>query len=297
VSTRLKADLTLLLVAVIWGTAFVAQRVAAAHLSPFFFNGTRFLLGGGLLLPLVRFNLKIEKGKRRWVVGAGLLLVGASFLQQAGVRWTTAGNAGFITGLYVVFVPLMMWVGWRQRSRWTVWVAALMAAVGLSLLSAGGKLQLAPGDGLILLGAVVWAAHVIVVGRAVRHMEALPFAIGQFLVAGVVNLALSLGLEWKALPGGLAAAWWTIVYAGVLSVAVGYTLQVVAQKHAPPTDAALILSLESVVAMLSGFVLLGERVGPIQLLGAGLILAAIVLAQFSPVPEPGPAPVPEQAPA
>lgn len=290
-STRLKADLTLLLVAAIWGSAFVAQRVAAAQMGPFWFNGIRFLIGGLLLLPLMRFRPKIEKRTRRWVAAAGGLLCIAGFLQQAGLRWTTAGNAGFITGLYVVFVPLILLVVWRQRSRWIIWAAVLMAAAGTFLLSAGGKFELAPGDGLELIGAVAWAAHVIVVGRAMRHMEALSFAAGQFLVAGVLNLILGLGLEPTALPGA-AAGWWALAYASVISVAIGYTLQGAAQKHAPPTDAALILSLESVFALLSGFVLLGETLRPAQLAGAGLMLAAIVLAQFGPASQGAPRPLP-----
>lgn len=282
---RLKADLTLLLVAAIWGSAFAAQRAVADQLGPFLFNGSRFLLAGLVLLPLVRFRLKLDRKKFIWVGVAGGLLCGGSVLQQAGLQWTTAGNAGFITGLYVVFVPLILRVILRQRARWTVWAAALLAAVGMFLLSAGGKLELAPGDGLELAGAGLWAAHVIVVGRAMQEMETLPFAIGQVLVAGALNLALGLGLEWRTLPG-LATAWWAVAYVGIFSVAVGYTLQAAGQKHAPPPDAALILSLESVFAALFGFLLLGERLRPEQLLGCGLILGAILLAQFGPVSTP-----------
>jgi drug/metabolite transporter (DMT)-like permease len=282
---RLKADLTLLLVAAIWGSAFAAQRMVADHVGPFLFNGSRFLLAGVLLLPLVRFRLKLDKKKFIWVGAAGALLCGGSVLQQAGLQWTTAGNAGFITGLYVVFVPILLLVVLRQRARWTIWAAALLAAVGMFLLSAGGKLELAPGDGLELAGAGLWAAHIIVVGRAMQEMETLPFAIGQILVAGVLNLALGLGLEWKTLPG-LATAWWSVAYVGIFSVAVAYTLQAWAQKHAPPPDAALILSLESVFAALFGYLLLGETLRPEQLLGCGLILGAILLAQFGPIATP-----------
>jgi drug/metabolite transporter (DMT)-like permease len=285
VGTRLKADLTLLLVAAIWGSAFAAQRVAAGHIGACLFNGSRFLLAGGLLLPLVRFRLKMGRRQRLWAGLAGGLLCGASVLQQAGLQWTTAGNAGFITGLYVVFVPLILLLVWRQRLRWTVWAAALLAVAGMFLLSAGGRLRLAPGDGLELAGAGLWAAHVIVVGRAMQEMEALPFAIGQYWVAGTLNLLIGLGLEWQTLPG-MAAVWWAVVYVGIFSVAVGYTLQARAQKHAPPTDAALILSLEAVFAALFGYLLLGETLRPEQLLGCGLILAAILLAQFKPAPAP-----------
>jgi drug/metabolite transporter (DMT)-like permease len=283
---RLKADLTLLLVAAIWGSAFVAQRVGAAHIGPFLFNGTRFLLAALVLLPLTGFRLKLDRKNGLWVVAAGLLMCGGSLLQQAGLRWTTAGNAGFITGLYVVFVPVLLLIFWRQQVRATVWLAAFLAAGGIFLLSAGGQLRLAPGDGLELAGAVLWGAHIVVVGRAMRHMDALSFSIGQYLIAGVLQLILGLGLEWQTVPG-LTIAWWTVAYTGLLSVAVGYTLQVAAQKYAPPTDAALIMSLEAAFAALAGYLWLGERLRPEQLLGAGLIMAAILLAQFSPVtPEP-----------
>ncbi len=279
--TRLKADLTLLLVAAIWGSAFVAQRVAAAHIGTFLFTGVRFLLGALVLLPVVRFRPKLDRRTWPWAAGAGLLMSGGSVLQQAGLRWTTAGNAGFITGLYVVFVPILLFILWRQRVRPTVWVGACLAAGGLFLLSAGGQLRLAPGDGLELAGAGLWAGHIIVVDKAMRRMEALPFAIGQNLVTGGLLLVLGLALEANTAPG-LVVAWWTVVYTGILSVAVAYTLQGVAQKHAPPADAALIVSLEAVFAAVSGYLWLGERLRPEQLAGAGLIMAAIVLAQLAP---------------
>jgi drug/metabolite transporter (DMT)-like permease len=283
---RLKADLTLLLVAAIWGSAFVAQRVGAAQIGPFLFNGARFLLAVLALLPLARFRLNLDRKTVGWVLAAGALLCGGSLLQQAGLRWTTAGNAGFITGLYVIFVPVLLLVFLRQHVRFYVWVAALLAAGGIFLLSAGGQLRLAPGDGLELAGAVLWAAHIVVIGRAMRHLDALSFSIGQYLVAGVLQLILGLVFEWQTVPG-LAVAWWTVAYTGLLSVAVGYTLQVAAQKYAPPTDAALIMSLESAFAALAGYLWLGERLRPEQLAGAGLIMAAILLAQFSPAaPEP-----------
>jgi drug/metabolite transporter (DMT)-like permease len=278
---RLKADLTLFFVAIIWGSAFAAQRVAAEYIGPFLFNGSRFLLGALVLLPLIRFKLKLDKTERLWVLAAGALLCVASVLQQAGMQWTTAGNAGFITGLYVVFVPMLMLVIFRQHIHWVVWMATFLAAIGIFLLSAGGKLELAPGDGLELLGAVLWAAHVVVVGQAMKKTDALQFAIGQYMVAGVLNFILGLLLDWQTLPG-LIPAWWTVAYVGLFSVAVGYTLQAKAQKFAPPTDASLILSLESVFAAVFGFLFLQELLRPMQLVGAGLILAAILISQFSP---------------
>ena len=278
---RIKADLSLFLVAVIWGSAFAAQRVAAEYIGPFLFNGSRFLLGALLLLPMIRFQLNLVKSEYFWVLAAGSILCGASVLQQTGLQWTTAGNAGFITGLYVVFIPLILLLVLKQRMHWLLWVAALLAALGIFLLSAGGTFQLAPGDGLELIGALFWAAHVVVISQAMKHMDALRFAIGQYLVAGVLNTVIGLVFEWQTIPG-LLPAWWTVVYVGLFSVAIGYTLQVWAQKYAPPTDASLILSLESVFAAVFGYLFLGEVLLPIQLLGAGIILGAILLSQFIP---------------
>lgn len=279
---RLKADLTLLLVAMIWGSAFTAQRVAAANIGPFLFNGCRFLLGGLILLPLVRFRLEIDRRTWPWVGLAGLLLCLASVLQQAGLRWTTAGNAGFITGLYVVIIPLLLLVIWRQHVGWMTWAATLLATGGIFLISSGGKFELAPGDSLELIGALLWAAHIILVGRLMQRVEAVSFSVGQFFVAGVLNLVLSVLFDWQT-ASGLITAWWTVAYVGIFSTAGGYTLQAIGQKHAQPTDAALILSLEAVFAAVFGFLLLGEMMEAGQLLGCALIVGALVLSQIRPV--------------
>ena len=285
---RWHADLVLLLVAMIWGSAFAVQRVAGRWLDPFTFNGLRFLLGGLLILPftgLFRKSQQIEgetprKKKRDWVIYvslAGMLLFGAGGLQQAGLETTTAGNAGFITSLYVVIVPLLLAVIWRQRLRWSAWLAAGLAVLGSLLLSTGGMLKLSTGDALELMGAVLWALHVILVGRAMKRLNVLSFAAGQYLVAGVLNLATSLitHQSWD----GLAGAWWTVIYIGLISTAIGYTLQVYAQRTAPPADAAILLSMESVFAALTGYIFLNEGLTGIQILGCGIILGAILLAQ------------------
>jgi drug/metabolite transporter (DMT)-like permease len=280
---RLKSDLILMLVALIWGVAFVAQRVAAQFLGGFLFNGARFLLAVLILLPLIRFRWSVVPAMRPWVALAGALLFGASWLQQTGLQFTTAGNAGFITGTYVVLVPLMMWGVWRQRIPRLVWAAAALALVGIALLSMSGEFRLAPGDGLELAGSLFWALHVILVGWIVQRVEVLQFAIGQYAVAGALSLVVGLGFESQTLSGLAGAGWanvgWAIAYTGVLSTAVGYTLQAVGQRHSPPSDAALILSLEAVFAALSGYALLHEALSPRQMLGCGLIFGAIVLSQ------------------
>jgi drug/metabolite transporter (DMT)-like permease len=278
---RLKSDLILLLVALVWGSAFAVQRVAAEHLGPFLFNGLRFIVGAAVLLPLVRFRLKIDRRKLPWVALAGTALFAGSALQQAGLQYTTAGNAGFITGLYVVLVPLVMVIFLKQTVSWLTWVAALIATSGALLLSTGGDFKLNPGDALELAGAGIWAVHVLLVGWLARRVDVLAFVIGQTLVAAVLNLVFAGFLESSTLPG-LVPAGWAIIYTGIFSVGIGYALQGVGQRHAPPADAALILSMEAVFAAIFGFLFLNERLSPVQLLGCGLILAAIVQVQLRP---------------
>jgi drug/metabolite transporter (DMT)-like permease len=279
-SERIRADLALLLVAIIWGSAFAAQRVAAVHMSAFLFNGTRFLLGALILLPLTRgrwrgFNLRALAGS----VLAGVLLFGAAGLQQIGLQSTTAGNAGFITGLYVVLVPIFLAFGWRRWPQPITWLASLLAAAGLYLLSTGGQFALAAGDALELAGAVLWALHVILIGRLVQNVEVLPLVITQDFLCGLLNLALLIaaakGNPWAGLPD----AWWTVVYTAVFSIGLGYTLQAAGQRVAPPADAAIILSGESVFAAFFGGLLLNERLAILQVTGCGLILASMLLAQ------------------
>ncbi|MCC6148314.1 MAG: DMT family transporter [Anaerolineaceae bacterium] len=277
---RLKGNLILLLVAIIWGVAFVAQRVAAQTIGPFLFNGARFLLAAAVLLPFTRpAQHKPKKSALPWMGAAGVLLFAASGLQQAGMRWTTAANAGFITTLYVVFVPLLLLIFWRQRLPWLNWAAAFLAITGVKLLSSPGQLHLSPGDGLELAGSVVWALHVILVSRAAERLDALQFSLGQYLVCGLLNLVAAFWLDWESISGLLIAGW-AIVFGGIVSVGLGHTLQVVGQKYSPPTDAALILSSEAVFAALSGYLFLKEGLQPIQLAGCGLILAAILIAQL-----------------
>lgn len=281
-SNRIKSDFILVLVAVIWGSAFAAQRVAADHLGPFLFNALRFIVAVIVLLPVARFRLKVERGMLPWVALAGTALFTASALQQAGMQYTTAGNAGFITGLYVVLVPLVMVTFLHQRVSRLTWVAALIATIGALLLSTGGELKLNPGDLLELIGAGAWAVHVLLVGWLARRTDVLSFVILQNLVSAVLNVVFSLFTDISTLPGLLPAVW-AVLYTGIFSIGVGYALQGIGQRHAPPTDAALILSLEAVFAALFGFLFLNERLLPIQLLGCGLILAAIVQVQLRPV--------------
>jgi drug/metabolite transporter (DMT)-like permease len=298
---RFRADLVLLLVALIWGSAFAVQKIATQYFDQFTFNGLRFLLGGLILFPFSKLNpyhktyrlnvdLNTESKKpivypgldRKSVIFillAGLLLFGAAGFQQAGLETTTAGNAGFITTLYVVFVPIILVIFWRVKIHWLSWLSAGLAIIGSLLLSTGGTIRLAPGDALEMAGALLWALQMILVSRVVKHMDVITFSVGQYLAAGLLFILFSL---WLHMPyDGLAEGWWTILYIGLLSTAVGYTLQVFGQKYAPATDATILLSMEAVFAALTGFVFLGETMLPLQLVGCGLILIAVFVTQVN----------------
>jgi drug/metabolite transporter (DMT)-like permease len=283
---RLRADLLLLLTAVIWGTAFVAQRTAAQSTSVFLFNGMRFLLGALVLLPLAWRNGDITNPailQRRSLLGilvAGLLIFTAGTFQQMGLRYTTAGNAGFISGLYVVLIPVILAISGKQRQRPAIWIAILLATVGLFLLSTGGQLRLKLGDSLELAGALVFAFHVIWIGQQVQRIPVLPLAIGQYLITALFSLAIGIFIEPSAALD-ISQAWLAIIYTGIFSIGMGYTLQAVGQRVAPPTDAAILLCMEAPFAALSGWLILSEQLSAIQLLGCGLMLAAMLLAQIA----------------
>jgi len=297
---RFRADLILLLVALIWGSAFAVQRVAADYFDVFTFNGLRFLLGGMVLFPFSKLNPlnktnRSQKGTTHGTVNqvsppgldfkslififiVGGLLFGAAGLQQAGLESTTAGNAGFITALYVVLVPIILVLFWREKIHWLSWLGAGIAIIGSLLLSTDGSFHLASGDALEMAGALFWALHVIIVSRAVKLLDVLTFSTGQYIVAGLLNLFVS---RLTHMPlNGLASGWWTIVFIGLLSTAVGYTLQVLGQKYAPPTDATILLSMEAVFAALAGHIYLGETMRFVQLVGCGLILIAVMVTQL-----------------
>jgi drug/metabolite transporter (DMT)-like permease len=208
---------------------------------------------------------------------AGFLLFLAAAFQQAGMLYTTAGNAGFITSLYVVLVPVVMFFGWREKPHWLAIVAVGLAGVGAYLLSTGGRFEVQRGDALELAGALFWALHVALLGKFASRFEPMSFSAGQLLVCGVFNLIPGLFIEQPVVTGALVVA---TVYTAVFSLGLCYTLQVWAQKHTPPVDAALILSLESVFSVFSGWLLLSERLAPVQIFGCVLIFIAVMLSQF-----------------
>jgi drug/metabolite transporter (DMT)-like permease len=277
---RLKADLTLFLISIIWGSAFVAQRVAGQMGSVYLFNGFRYLLAALVVLPFVGRNSisSIPREQFKWMGIAGFLLFVASALQQAGMIYTTAGNAGFITSLYVVLIPIVLFFFWREKPHWLSVVAVVLAGAGAFLLSTGGRFEVRAGDALELVGALFWAFHVIILGKFASKFESMSFSVGQLAMSGILNLGVGFAVE------PMMAFNWQIVFAigytALFSLGLCYTLQVWAQRHTPPADAALLLSLESVFAVLSGWLLLDERLVFIQVFGCALIFIAVLLSQF-----------------
>jgi drug/metabolite transporter (DMT)-like permease len=260
------------------------------HVGPFGFNGVRFALGCLVLLPpLFRNGLHGEAAPSPHpvlfslpVLGGGLLagvilFCGASF-QQVALVYTTAGKAGFITGLYVILVPVIG-IALGHRTHAGTWIGTLLAAVGLYLLSVTEQFTFAPGDLLVLIGAFFWAGHVLIIGWLSPRQDPLKLAFVQYAVCAALSLIVSAGLEPNAVDGYLSATL-PILYGGVLSVGVAYTLQVVAQKHAKPAHAAIILSLETVFAALGGWIILGETLTPRGLLGCALMFAGMLASQL-----------------
>ena len=285
-SKTLKAEVLLLLAAVIWGFAFVAQRIGMDHVGPFTYNGVRFMLGALSLLPLLwlgrRSTTPVGAGGGRLILGggllAGLILFAGASLQQVGIVHTTAGKAGFITGLYVVIVPALGLL-WGHRTPWSTWAGTALAVAGLYLLTLTEDLSLAEGDGLVLIGAFFWAGHVLLIGwLSGRHIEPVLLACLQFIVCAVLSLAVAVVTEPITLRGLWGGAL-PILYGGLLSVGVAYTLQVVAQRDAPPAHAAIILSLETVFAALGGWLLLNEILSGRGLIGCALMFTGMLLSQ------------------
>jgi drug/metabolite transporter (DMT)-like permease len=280
-SIRLRADLILILTAVVWGSAFIAQRVVAQAGSVFIFNGSRFLIASLILMPFLRKRKMFAPNQALWMGVAGVILFVASALQQAGLQNTTAGNAGFFTGLYVVLVPLVMLAVWGELPHWTAWVAVAFAGLGGFLLSTNGRFEIKSGDALELAGALFWAIHIAILGKFASRFNPIAFSVGQFFVGGALNLLVGVFCE-KVKISNTDVLIIAILYTAVFSVTIGYTLQVWAQRHTAPTDAAIIMSLEAIFAAAFGWWLLHERLEPIQMLGCGLILSAVALSQIKP---------------
>ena len=288
----LRGSLLLLLGSVIWGAAFVAQRVGMDHLGPFSFNGIRMLLAGIVLIPVAAFiDRKKEPGvrpdpkdQRKAGLLCGVLLFVASSLQQMGLVTTTAGKAGFITALYVVLVPVAAWLLFRKNPGRVIWLGVVLAVFALWLLCmpAGGGVALQEGDLLVLGCAVAFTGQILCVDYYAPKVSGVKLARDEFLVTGALSLLIAVFTEtitWT----GIREALIPILYAGLMSGAVAYTLQIIGQRDTDPTVASLIMCLESVFATLSGALILGEKMTVRETVGCVLMFVAVILAQLSPV--------------
>ena len=286
---KLKNAVILALTAFIWGTAFVAQSVGMDHLGPFTFNGVRNFIGGIALLPCIMLLKKIEgnrnengAGTRKdLVVGGvscGLCLFAASSLQQIGLQYTTTGKAGFITAFYIVLVPVLG-IFLKKKIGWKVWMAVVLAVFGLYFLCITEKLSIGQGDILIFICALIFAVHIIVIDYFSPRVDGVKMSCIQFFVCGTISLIPMFTLENPTISG-ITASLGALLYAGVLSSGVAYTLQIIGQKNVNPAIASLILSLESCFAVLAGWIVLGQKLSVRESIGCVLMFTAIILAQL-----------------
>ena len=293
---KTKNALILVLTAFIWGTAFVAQSVGMDYLEPFTFNGVRSLIGGAALLPCIailqKMNRKdgvgkepgsgdVRRERKDMVFGGiacGLLLFAASSLQQIGIQFTTAGKAGFITACYIVIVPVLG-IFLKKKIGWKVWAAVAIALAGLYFLCMTEKFTVGKGDVLIFACALVFSLHILVIDYFSPKVDGVKMSCIQFFVCGIASLPFMFALETPKI-GAMIAGWMPLLYAGVLSCGVAYTLQIIGQKNVNPAIASLILSLESCFSVLAGWLVLGERLSVRESAGCVLMFAAIILAQL-----------------
>src|SRR3990167_8814383 len=285
----LRADILMLLTAIIWGSAFVAQRLGMDHIGPFLYTGLRFALAALVLLPLLAYTAAKQTIPGEPWSNRGLLFGGAMMglvlalginLQQVGLLFTSVTNSGFITGLYVIIVPLIgLFIG--HKTGLGIWLGACLAVVGMFLLSVGEGFTVASGDWLQLAGAFVWATHVLVVGIFAKRHDPLRLAFLQFAVCAVISLALALVFE-PIVLATIVQAGPAIFYGGVIAGGIGYPLQVVAQKHAIASHAAIIFSLEAVFAALAGSLFLDESLQLRGYIGCALMFVGMLIAQLWP---------------
>lgn len=274
----------LLLTAVIWGFAFVAQSAGMEYIGPFTFSAVRCFIGGAVLIPVAIAWTCGEERKisRELLVGGlfcGTALAAAMNVQQLGIMTTSVGKAGFLTALYIVIVPVIG-IFFRKKCAGTVWIGVACSLIGLYLLCmTDGRLQMAKGDWLLIASAALFSVHILLIDHFSPKVNGVQLSCAQFLVAGAISSVGMLAMETPT----VSAIWkakWPVLYAGVLSSGIGYTLQILGQKNYNPTVAVLILSLESCFSVVGGFLILQEEMSERELLGCALMFAAIVLAQL-----------------
>ena len=287
---KIKNGIMLVLTAFIWGTAFVAQSVGMDYLGPFTFNGVRSLIGGAALLPCIwlfqkgkgKATEKPSRGARKELIAGGiacgLLLFAASSLQQIGIQYTTAGKAGFITAFYIVIVPVLG-IFLHKKISGKVWGAVAIALAGLYFLCITEKFAVGKGDILIFLCALVFSIHILVIDYFSPKVDGVKMSCIQFFVCGIVSLPPMFFTETPKI-GAIVEGWAPLLYAGVLSCGVAYTLQIIGQKNVNPAVASLILSLESCFSVLAGWMVLGAKLYMRESVGCVLMFGAIILAQL-----------------
>lgn len=286
-----KADMLLLITAAIWGFAFVAQRAGMEYVGPFTFNGVRFGLGSVSLIPLILYLRRREDGEGPWrgslrltlalrfSVLTGVVLFAGASLQQVGIVYTTAGKAGFITGLYVILVPIIGY-RWGQRTTPGTWAGAILALAGLYLLSVTETFSIERGDLLVLSSALFWAIHVLLIGWLSPQMNPIVLASIQFAVCSALSMIAAFAVETVALKTILEGIV-PILYGGLCSVGIAYTLQVVAQRTAHPAHASIILTMEGAFAVLGGWLLLSEVLSLRALTGCALMLTGMIVSEIT----------------
>ncbi len=281
----INSEILLFLAAIVWGFAFVAQKIGMESIGPMAYNGIRFLLGSASLLPVIYFFDKKTNSKhssKQELLKAGIIsgfvLFAAASIQQIGIVYTTAGNAGFITSIYVILVPILGLL-FKQVVNIQTWIGAVIALIGLYFLSASEGLTLVIGDTLVLGSAFFWAAQVLLASYYASKVNILKLAAVQFALTGFLSLLISFFTETYELQN-IYDAIIPILYGGVLSVGLAFTLQLVAQKNVIPSHAAIILSTESLFAAIGGWLLLNEKLTPIEIMGAALMLTGVILSQL-----------------
>lgn len=285
--TRLQADFVLLFAAGLWGVAFYFQKDAMAHLGPWTFIASRAGLAVLVLAPLAylehrRAGVPLEaSGLPRLAAQCGAAFLAAAFLQQEGLRTASVTNTGFLTSLYVVFTPVVTWVLWSIFPPRIVWPAIGLSFVGTWLLGGGTIGGLGSGELLVMAGSLFWAIHCVLTGMASQFERPLTYTVIQFSVVTICAVAAALLLENPTLAG-LQSAAVPILFVGLVSTALTYTLFTVAIRHTTPPEAAVLLSAESLFAAAAGAVMLGERLSPVSWTGAGLMIAAVLLVQLGP---------------
>ena len=285
----LRGSLLLLLGAVIWGAAFAAQRAGMDHVGPFTFSGVRMLLAGIVMIPASMLSRRkaglvtaeVQKKQRRGGLICGLLLFFATSLQQIGLVYTSAGKAGFITALYVVLVPVAGWVFLRKQPGKMIWAGVGLAVIALYLLCVPAEgFQIEKGDALLLGCAVCFTGQILFVDHYAPQVDGLTLARDEFLITGALSMIIAVFTEEIRMDGILEAAF-PIIYSGILSGAVGYSLQIIGQRDVNPTVASLVMCLEAVFAVLTGAIMLGERMTGREIAGCVLMFCAVILAQLS----------------